>query len=368
VLDLIASGEGGWTSINRGRAGDTPGGYPGLDQLTLAQVQGLQANGYLAVGRYQFIPETLRIAMRDSGLTGADLFSPENQDRLAVALLLGGKRPKLADYLQGGRTSLEEAQTDLAYEWASLPLPSGKGAYDGDDAGNRASQEVAAIQEALQRGRAALGGMARYQPLLPKLQQPAQQPPKASSGRAIPTTGGGWQLDGFPFFSQVDPSDGAEGWRQCQTSSLAMALRFLNVKGIIDDTDYLRIVRQFGDTTAQETHRKALAKLGVKARFVQNCTVAQAQAEIKAGLPVVAGILHHGPATHPTGGGHYVALFGFDPTGWFVNDPYGELDLVNGGWSRQGGGAGRDQRYSFANFNPRWLPEGAASGWAWLFS
>ena len=195
--------------------------------------------------------------------------------------------------------------------------------------------------------------------------------PAGRQGRAVPTTGGGWRLEGFPFCSQVDPSDGPEGWRQCQSSSIAMALRFLKVPGIADDTDYMKVVRQFGDTTAQDAHRKALAKLKVQARFVQNCTVAQAQAEIKAGLPVVAGVLHHGPATAPTGGGHYVTLFGFDggakPT-WHVHDPYGELNLVAGGWARQGGGAGRDQRYSFRNFNPRWLPEGPASGWAWLFS
>lgn len=196
-----------------------------------------------------------------------------------------------------------------------------------------------------------------------------QQPAPGTPGRAVPTIGGGWRLESFPFFSQVDPSDGPEGWRQCQTSAIAMALRFLKVPGIIDDTDYLRIVRKFGDTTAQEAHRRALARLGVRARFTKRCTVAQVQAEIKAGLPVVVGVLHHGPVSDPSGGGHYVALHGFDggpQPAWHVNDPYGELDLVNGGWVRQGGGAGRDQRYSFRNFNPRW--DSGGEQWTWLFS
>ena len=35
---------------------------------------------------------------------------------------------------------------------------------------------------------------------------------------------------------------------------------------------------------------------------------------------------------------------------------------------RIGGATGRGLRYSYRNLNPRWLPEGAASGWAWLFS
>ena len=198
---------------------------------------------------------------------------------------------------------------------------------------------------------------------------PPKQPPPVAPGRAVPTTGGGWRLDEFPFFSQVDPADGPEGWRQCQTSSIAMALRFLKVPGITDDTDYLQIVRQFGDTTVQEAHRKALAKLGVRTRFTKRCTVAQAQAEIKAGLPVVCGVLHHGPVSKPSGGGHYVTLHGFDGgprPAWHVHDPYGELDLVNGGWARQEGGAGRDQRYSFKNFNPRW--DAGGEQWTWLFS
>ena len=196
-------------------------------------------------------------------------------------------------------------------------------------------------------------------------------PAPCAKGIAVPTVGGGWRLDSFPFFSQVDPADGPEGWRQCQSSAIAMALRFLKTPGIKDDTDYLKVVQQFGDTAIQETHRKALAKIGVRARFVQNCTVAKAQAEIKAGLPVVAGLLHRGHVTKPIGGGHYVALFGFDGgprPAWHAHDPYGEMDLVNGGWSREGNGSGRDQRYSHRNFNPRWLPEGPASGWAWLFS
>jgi len=173
-------------------------------------------------------------------------------------------------------------------------------------------------------------------------------------------------LTGFPWFPQLD--NGAEGWRQCQSSSLAMALAYLKVPGIRDDLDYLRVVQRYGDTTSQGAHQQALKALGVKARFVQNCSAAQAQAEIKAGLPVAMGTLHHGPVSAPTGGGHWIAAYGFDRTGWIVNDPYGELDLIDGQWARAGGSSGRGQNYSFRNLNPRWLADGPASGWAWLFS
>jgi hypothetical protein len=177
-------------------------------------------------------------------------------------------------------------------------------------------------------------------------------------------------LTGFPYFSQIsaDGSDGSGGWRQCQTSSLAMALAYLGVGGIRDDSDYLRVVQRHGDTTSQAAHQAALRELGVKARFVTSCSASQLQAEIRAGLPAALGYYHRGPVGAPSGGGHWLACFGFTPHGWIVNDPFGSCDLVNGGFAAQGGTSGRAQRYSYRNFNPRWLAEGPASGWAWLFS
>ena len=173
-------------------------------------------------------------------------------------------------------------------------------------------------------------------------------------------------LTGFPYFSQTN--DGPNGWRHCQTSSIAMCLAFMGVGNIRDDLDYLRVVEAYGDTTSQAAHAQALASLNVRARFVSTCSAPQLQAEIRSGLPAAIGILHHGPVSHPVGGGHWIACYGFDSRAWIVNDPYGELDLVSGTWARQGGDSGRGQRYSYANLNPRWLVEGAASGWAWLFS
>ena len=159
LLKFIYAGEGGYESFNRGKAGDSPGGWPGgLQKLTIAQIMDLQRQDKVfAVGAAQFIPSTLKdYALKESGLKGSDLFNAENQDRLAMALLLGKKRPKLASYLKGENNDLDAAQTDLAKEWASVPLPNGKGFYDGDSAGNRASHEVAAVRKALEGARSAL--------------------------------------------------------------------------------------------------------------------------------------------------------------------------------------------------------------------
>lgn len=173
-------------------------------------------------------------------------------------------------------------------------------------------------------------------------------------------------LTPFAYFPQLD--NGPEGWRQCQTSAIAMCLAYLRVPGIKDDTDYLKVVDRYGDTTEQTTHQLALKALGVRARFRQNMTQGQLMAEIKSGLPVAMGILHQGPVSAPSGGGHWIVCFGFTDTAYVVHDPYGELDLVNGGWTAVGGLHGMGRSYSFKNTNPRWMVEGDASGWGWTFS
>jgi LysM repeat protein len=158
LLKLIYSGEGGYDSYNRGKAGDSPGPWPGgLQVLTIAEIMKLQQQGKIsAVGAPQFIPETLKIALRDSGLEPSDLFNAANQDRLAIALLLGTKRPKLASYLRGKTNDLDSAHTDLAHEWASVPLPSGVGHFDGDASGNLAKLNVNAVRNTLQSSQQAL--------------------------------------------------------------------------------------------------------------------------------------------------------------------------------------------------------------------
>ena len=51
-----------------------------------------------AVGAYQIIPETMPVAILDSGLSESDSFSPDNQDKLGLALIYGRKRPKLRNW------------------------------------------------------------------------------------------------------------------------------------------------------------------------------------------------------------------------------------------------------------------------------
>ena len=103
-----------------------------------------------AIGRYQFIPATLRHSAKRLRLPPETRFSPEVQDQLAN-LLLGD-----AGFLkvQKGEISVEAFMLNLAKIWAGLPLPSGRSYYQGY-AGNKATMDYAVFAREV---RAILGG------------------------------------------------------------------------------------------------------------------------------------------------------------------------------------------------------------------
>ena len=107
-----------------------------LTDMTLAEVLNYQKtqmkNGSTAVGKYQFINSTLQEAARNSGIGPDDKLTPENQDKMAMYLL---RRRGLDDF-KSGKISDQQFASNLALEWASLPMMSGKSAYDGVQ-GNR---------------------------------------------------------------------------------------------------------------------------------------------------------------------------------------------------------------------------------------
>lgn len=152
-MDLIATGEGDYNSVNRGRAGDTPGGIQWLkgrtfENFTVKEVIQMQRWQVYAVGRYQFIPSTLRWAVNHSSVNELDMFTPEVQDTL-MATLIVYKRPAVGAYLRGDHNLLGWALDELAKEWASIEYRNGRGFYDGIG-GNRAKISRAQISTVLQ--------------------------------------------------------------------------------------------------------------------------------------------------------------------------------------------------------------------------
>ena len=151
--DLIASGEGDYDSVNRGYAGDTMQGLAALtgkspSKTTVREIISMQRGWIYAVGRYQFIPVTLRFAVAMSTVTESDHFTPEVQDRLFAALVLY-KRPSIGAYLRGDHDLIEWALNDLAKEWASIEYRHGRGYYDGYG-GNKSKVSRVTAWEVLQ--------------------------------------------------------------------------------------------------------------------------------------------------------------------------------------------------------------------------
>lgn len=141
LADLLARGEGDWDSVNRGYAGDTPGGIQSLTgkafaDFTVGEVMWMQRSRIYAVGRYQFIPSTLRFAVEKAGVNANEKFTPEVQNKLLIALLFY-KRPAIGGYIKGRHNNLDFALDELAREWASVAAWHGGSYYGGG--GNRAS-------------------------------------------------------------------------------------------------------------------------------------------------------------------------------------------------------------------------------------
>ena len=142
----ISKGEGGYNSYNRGIAGDSTTAVLDITQMTINEIMTKQSTKFsngkrelFAVGRYQMIPVTLAEAVKNKklGVSPTDLFSPETQEKLFMHLIY--KRPYLIGYLTGKSSDIDAAVNDLAREFASLPMTNGKGRYDDDKAGNKAS-------------------------------------------------------------------------------------------------------------------------------------------------------------------------------------------------------------------------------------
>jgi uncharacterized protein YcbK (DUF882 family) len=144
----ISRGEGDYNSVNRGRAGDTPGGAERLlgrplSELTVGEIMDMQSGGagqrkLFAVGKYQFIPNTLSEAVRYTGVDRNARFDAATQEKLFEYTISEKKRPSLSAYLSGRSNDRESALRDLSLEYASVPGPGGRGAYDRDRAGNMA--------------------------------------------------------------------------------------------------------------------------------------------------------------------------------------------------------------------------------------
>jgi GH24 family phage-related lysozyme (muramidase) len=163
-----------------------------------------------------------------------------------------------------------------------------------------------------------------------------------------------------PYYSQRD--NARDPMRTCFSSSCAMLLKYLKPHSITTDDQYINTVFRYGDTTSAAAQLSALEAYGLFADFKQDGGWTELDSLLNQGIPVPIGILHKGPVTKPSGGGHWIVVIGYnkDKTAYIVHDPFGDLDLVKGSYISSNGKA---KTYSKKNLGPRWLVESQKSGW-----
>jgi murein DD-endopeptidase MepM/ murein hydrolase activator NlpD len=211
LFELIAGGEGGYESVNRGDAGDSPGGakkYLGknLQDMTLSEIMSLQSQRKVfAVGKYQIVTGTMPGFVRWLESKGYNpkttKYSAKIQD-LYPQYTIESKRPQVGKFLSGSMNDIQKANLELAAEFASVGVPfdmkagsygggypirdikKGESLYSGK-ARNRASISPEKVQQALKQARESGGNIAPSSP-----QRPRSVPSQSQiSSRLSPLTG-----------------------------------------------------------------------------------------------------------------------------------------------------------------------------------
>ena len=137
LLSLIAeaeAGAGGYDAVIHA-ATIRPPRVP--TELTLGEIYtwiDATPSQHHAIGRYQFIPPTLRRVANALNYGPETQFTPAVQDALALVLLEEGG---LTEF-EGGTLDRLQFMRNLSRIWAGLPLPNGRSYYQGY-AGNRAT-------------------------------------------------------------------------------------------------------------------------------------------------------------------------------------------------------------------------------------
>lgn len=137
VRHLIAAAEAGAAGYDAVQHGARIRPHDVPTSLTIAQIYDwidATPGQPHAIGRYQFIPATLRRLVEITGIDPQATFSPAVQDALADVLLAEAGFSDLA----AGRIDRVAFMNNLAKIWAGLPTSNGRSHYDGY-AGNKAT-------------------------------------------------------------------------------------------------------------------------------------------------------------------------------------------------------------------------------------
>jgi len=144
LLDLIALAEAGPAGYNAVQHGARVRPAQAPTQMSLGEIfDWITATPGQphAIGRYQFIPATLRRLVGIKGYGPQTRFSADVQDQLALILL----QEAGLEAFQANTLPRRAFMKNLARIWAGLPLPSGRSYYAGY-AGNKATMSFARFE------------------------------------------------------------------------------------------------------------------------------------------------------------------------------------------------------------------------------
>ena len=172
------------------------------------------------------------------------------------------------------------------------------------------------------------------------------------------------------YFRQTDSTIAGRAHNMCFSSTMAMFADYFR-PGTFPlpngDDEYLKLLEGDGGQSGEAAdHIRLLGKLGIKAEFVMDAGWDDLEEQIHKGNPIGVGWYHNGPASTPKRDhGHWSLVVGINGASVHMNDPNGEADLVNGGYLPNLNGKGLT--YSRKNWGPRWMAEGANTGWAIIY-
>ncbi len=168
-------------------------------------------------------------------------------------------------------------------------------------------------------------------------------------------------LKDFPYFQQEADKTG-----DSHIFTISMCLNYLKTPNINGPMDYLKVLNKYGKSIHRWAHTQTLEEFGMNATFTYSADPQDIKDQIIQGLPVAASLLSKGDVTNPTRGTHLVAITGYGDGYWLVQDPFGEMDLINGLWSNRDADSGRNVHYNFEDMNRRLFASGGGSGWCWV--
>ncbi|MBI4784006.1 MAG: C39 family peptidase [Oscillatoriophycideae cyanobacterium NC_groundwater_1537_Pr4_S-0.65um_50_18] len=122
-----------------------------------------------------------------------------------------------------------------------------------------------------------------------------------------------------PYFSQLDNSNNPYG--SCNVTSIAMCLHYLGIRGNgqgqLEDQLYRKCEANGWDRHSPTDLKKLAESYGVKDDFSAKAYLKDIKEALDKGRPCIV----HGYFTES---GHIIVIRGYDVTGFWVNDPYGE--------------------------------------------